>query len=671
MNKSKSLLAVLSTCSILSLAGSAIGAEPAPKITDWTDWGGDTGRTHYSPLSQINTKNVSQLKPVWIYDPGTVGRGWENTPLLIDGILYVSDAKKGDIVALEPETGKELWRNKATRDLQKIRGLTYWAGTGSMKPRLLLLREGHVQGLDLKSGQPVSDWPADGFVVGLPSNDPQAGDDPAAGRAGRGGGNNGGTNSSPGVVYKNLLIVSGSSGFNPGPGVPADTRAYDLRNGQLVWHNGAIAGRDGNPGPADSWGPKTDQVRGSGSWGILSLDQKSGTVYVGTDSAGPDYTGIWRPGDNKWSDSTIALDAATGKMKWAFQTHHHDLFDYDTMSAPTVTEVKKGGQTIPLVVQTTKPGMMWIFDARDGKPLYGYEERPVAQSQVPGEHSSPTQPFTLGPPPLGQMSIDRDHLSQLSPQAHAECLKVWDEQHLQNAGPFTPPFPSGMTVYIPGSSGAVSWGGVSIDPKLQYAITNVTNIPVMNSFGQNPTGTDAIGNNGWRTIGNFTRFADSKGRPCIGGRIGELVAVNLATGKIAWRVPMGTLEDDYGQKGKESGAPNIGPSIVTAGGLIFIGAAADERFHVYDTKTGKLLWQTKMSASGVAGPLTYMGKDGRQYVVIAAGGPGTAQYRTDPQWGYHQTLVAFAIPRKGEKPIDIVTPYPKRMPNPGETFSPQ
>jgi quinoprotein glucose dehydrogenase len=228
-----------------------------------------------------------------------------------------------------------------------------------------------------------------------------------------------------------------------------------------------------------------------------------------------------------------------------------------------------------------------------------------------------------------------------------------------------------MTVYIPGSSGAISWGGVSIDPKLQYAITNVTNIPVMNSFGQNPTGTDAIGNNGWRTIGNFTRFADSNGRPCIGGRIGELVAVNLATGEIAWRVPMGTLEDEYGQKGKESGAPNIGPSIVTGGGLIFIGAAADERFHVYDTKTGKLLWQTKMSASGVAGPLTYMGKDGRQYVVIAAGGPGTAQYLTKPQWGYHQTLVAFALPRKGEKPIDIVTPYPKRMPNPGETFSPQ
>ena len=659
------LLALMATAGMVAFAGAGRAAD-AP--TEWKDWGGDAGRTHYSTLNQITPANVSQLKPVWIYDPGQTGRGWENTPLLIDGMLYVSDAGTGDIVALEPETGKQIWRSKATIETSRVRGLTYWPGNGTMKPRIILLRGGRMTGLDIKTGQPVTDWPATGYTVTLPLIGPTP--EPVAGRRG-GGGGGGGTNSSPGVVYKNYIILTNSSGFQPGNGLPGDVRAYDLRNGNLVWHNSSIAGRDGNPGPADSWGPNTATVRGSGSWGILSLDEKTGTVYVPTDSAAPDYTGIWRPGDDKWSDSTIALDAETGKMKWAFQTHHHDLFDYDSMAAPAVTEITKNGQKIPLVVQTTKPGMMWIFDARDGKPVYGFEERPVMQSKVPNEHSSPTQPFPLGPPPLGRMTISRDTLSQLSPEANATCKAAWDKQQMQNGGPFTPPFINGTTVYLPGSSGAISWGGVSVNPDLQYAFTNVTNIPVLTQYGQNPTKTDAIGNEGWRTIGNFTRFADKFGRPCIDGRIGEMVAVDLTTGKIAWRVPLGTLEDEYPETGKASGAPNIGPSIATKSGLVFIGATADERFRAFDAKTGKVLWQTRMAASGVAGPMTYMGKDGRQYVVIAAGGPGTAAYMTDPQWGYRQTMVAFALPRPGDKPVDIITPYPKRMPNPGERWTAQ
>ena len=175
-------------------------------------------------------------------------------------------------------------------------------------------------------------------------------------------------------------------------------------------------------------------------------------------------------------------------------------------------------------------------DARTGEPIHGYEERPVAQSQVPGEKSSLTQPFPLGPPALARMTISRDTLSQLSPEANATCKAEWDRLKMQNAGPFTPPFPTGTTVYLPGSSGAINWGGATINPDLGYAFTNVTNIPVTTSFGQNTTGTDAIGNNGWRTVGNFTRFADKFGRPCIDGRIGEFVAVNIATGKIVWRV---------------------------------------------------------------------------------------------------------------------------------------
>jgi quinoprotein glucose dehydrogenase len=656
-------LGLMATAGAAALATPGMAATARP--TEWKAWGGDSARNHYSPLTQITPANVANLKPAWVYDPGATGRGWENEPLLIDGTLYISDAGSGDVVALEPETGKEIWRFKATQRQPRVRGLTYWPGDGKMRPRFVLLRQGRMFGLDIKTGQLVADWPATGINVTLPSTAAAA---PGAAAGGRGeGGGGAGTNSSPGLIYKNYIILANSGGFRRVPGVPGDPRAYDLRTGELVWRTRLIPAA-GEPG-GDSWGPETQNVTGGGSWGILSLDEKTGTVYMPTDSAGPDYVGIWRPGDNKWADSTVALDAETGKIKWAFQTHHHDIFDWDSMAAPAVTEINRNGEKIPAVVQTTKLGMMWIFDARNGKPIHGYEERPVAQSNVPGERSSPTQPFTIGPPPLGRMSITRDTLSTLSPEANATCKAQWDAEKMQNAGPFTPPFLEGATIYLPGSSGAINWGGATINPDLGYAFTNVTNIPVMTRFGTG--GSLAEGNNGYRTVGNFTRFADKYGRPCIDGRHGELVAVELATGKIAWKVPLGTLEDEYGEAGKATGTTNIGPSLATKSGLLFIGATADERFRAFDARTGKELWTTKMSASGVAGPMTYVGKHGRQYVVIAAGGPGTAAYRTDPQWGYRQTLVAFALPRPGDKPVDIVGPYPKRMPGPDEDWTPQ
>jgi quinoprotein glucose dehydrogenase len=669
-------------CAALGSAGIAPVAQSTSRATEWTVWGGDAAQTHFSTLTQITPANVAQLKPVWIYNPGTTGRGWQNTPLLIDGMLYISDPT-GDIVALDPTNGDPLWRWKSPQRVPRVRGLAYWPGDGQMQPRLLATRSGRVLGFDLKTGVPVTDWPNGGFNLGFPAADGTV----AAG----------GTNSSPPLIYKNMIVTATGSFL---PGSNGGVRAFDLRTGKLLWHTRLVPAA-GEPG-SESWGRDVKDIGGGGSWGILSVDERSGTIFVPTDSPGPDYVGIWRPGDNKWADSTVALDAETGKVKWAFQTHHHDIFDWDSMAAPTVTEITRNGQRIPVVVQTTKLGMMWIFDAATGRPLHGFEERPVAKSLVPNEPSSPTQPFTIAPPPLGRMTVTRDTLSKLSPEANATCTEQWDRLKMQNAGPFTPAFPTGTTVFLPGSSGAINWGGVSVNPELGYAFTNVTNIPVYNTLVQDGAGGGGGGrggggggrggaagggergngggggrgggvdNQGWRTVGNFTRFADKFGRPCIDGRHGELVAVELATGKIAWRVPLGTLEDEYGAAGKESGATNIGPSLATRSGLVFIGATADERFRAFDAKTGKMLWETKMSASGVAGPMTYVGRDGRQYVVIAAGGPGTAAYLTNPQWGYRQLLVAFAIPRPGERTIDIVTPYPKRMPvGSQEVWTPQ
>ena len=652
------LAAIGATACASALAASMnSAAAQSGKTTDWKDWGGDAARTHFSALNQITAANVSRLKPAWVWDPGTFGRSWQITPLLIDGLLIVSESGTSDVVALQPESGREVWRHKAPpgRSIDR-RGFGYWAGDGKMPARIVVLWGLNMYGLIPKTGAFVTDWPTTGYDIGLPNP------------ADASGGGGGVWAASPPIIYKNLIIVSGASGFLPEPAQPADPHAVDLRTGKRVWTARLIPG-PGQPG-ADSWGPGTQKVVGSGTWGIMALDEKTGTVYTPTDSGSPDLVGIWRPGDNIGANSTFAIDALTGKIKWGFQNHHHDIFDQDTMAPPTPVEITKDGRKIKVVVQTTKQGMMWIIDDKTGKPLYPFEERPVPQSEVPGEHSSPTQPFTLFPPPLAQLTIARDNLSTLSSHSNADCKAVWDRNGLKDGGPFLPPAKDGAwTVMNTGAIGGIDWGGASIDLDRGYAVTNVVNMPTMIRV---TNGANAVkGNDGYRSSAGYTRFSDSEGRTCAGGRHGELVAVNLATGTIVWNVPLGALDVEYGEHAKDIGATNIGPSLVTRGGVVFIGAATDDRFHAYDTATGRLLWQTKMSASSNAGPMTYIGNDGRQYVVIAAGGPGNARRRsTTDNFAFHQTLVAFALPKPGSTEIDITTPYPKRDPKPGDVIGP-
>jgi glucose dehydrogenase len=639
-----------------ALINTAMG-QSISRPTEWKDWGGDAARTHYSALNQITAGNVAQLKPVWVWDGGQLGRSWEITPLLIDGLLYITENQTGDIIALEPETGKQVWRSKAPVTVGRIdrRGLAYWAGDGTMKPRIIAIWGHAMFGLDLKTGALSADWPASGLDIGLPN--------PAAG--GKIGG--GVMASSPPVIYKNLFITTAASGFLPPPAQPSDPHANDLRTGKLVWTARMIPGA-GEAG-GNSWGPETQHVVGSGAWGILALDEASGTVYVPTDSGSPDYVGIWRPGDNDGTGSTVALDAETGKVKWRFQNLHHDIFDLDTNAAPTPVEIAKDGKSTKVVVQATKQGMIWILDAATGKPIHPFEERPVAQSQIAGEKSAATQPFTILPPPLLPATVSRDHLSQLSPLANTECKALWDARNLHDVGPFSPPVKDGAWgIMSIGAIGGVDWGGVAIDPERGYAIVNVANMPTMITVTKTEEGVK--NNGGLRSNSGNVRFADNGGRSCNGGRQGELVAVNLASGDIEWRAPLGSVEDEYGAGAKDMGAATIGPTLVTRGGIVFA-PASDDRFHAYDSRrNGKLLWETRMAASANAGPMTYMGKDGRQYVVIAAGGPGNSR-RPSPRESflYHQTLVAFALPRPGDKPVDIVTPYPRRALQPGESLA--
>jgi glucose dehydrogenase len=631
-------------------------AAMAQPSTEWKDWGGDAARTHYSALDQINAVNVSGLKPAWVWDGGQFGRSWEITPLLIDGLLYISENQTGDIIALEPETGRQVWRSKAPVPVGRLdrRGLAYWAGDGTMKPRIVALWGHTMFGFDLKTGALSADWPAIGLDIGL-SN-------PAAG--GRIGG--GVFAASPPIIYKNLIITTAATGFLPPPAQPSDPHANDLRTGKLVWTARLIPGAN-EPG-GNSWGPETQNVVGSGAWGILALDAASGTVYVPTDSGSPDYVGIWRPGDNAGTGSTIALDAQTGKVKWRFQNLHHDIFDLDTNAAPAPVEIARNGKRIKVVVQATKQGMIWVLDASTGQPVFPFEERPVAQSQIAGEKSATTQPFTILPPPLLPATVSRDHLSHLSDQANAECKALWDARNLHDVGPFSVPVKdSAWGIMSIGAIGGVDWGGVSIDPERGLAIANIANMPTMITVTRTENGVK--GNGGLRSDSGNVRFADNGGRSCNGGRQGELVAVNLASGGIEWRVPLGSLEEEYGAGARDMGATSIGPTLVTRGGIVFA-AASDGRFHAYDSRRGKLLWETKMAASANAGPMTYMGKDGRQYVVVAVGGPGNAR-RPSPRESflYHQTLVAFALPRPGDKPVDIVTSYPPHALQPGESLA--
>ena len=376
----------------------SVSAQSNAQPTEWKIWGGDPAQTHFSPLTQITPANVGQLKPVWVYNPGTTGRGWENTPLLIDGLLYISDPT-GDIVALDPTNGDPVWRWKSPLRVPRVRGLAYWAGDGTMKPRIIATRSGRVLGFDLKTGVPVTDWPDGGFNFGFPQPD---------GTSQRG---------------RHELVAAAHlqehhrqrRGQLPARQSGRRARIRSAHRQARVEHAPRARGR---ASPAATVGDETRRrSAGGGGWGILSVDERTGTIFMPTDSPGPDYVGIWRPGDNKWANSTVALDAETGKIKWAFQTHHHDLFDWDSMAAPSFTEITRNGQRIPVVVQTTKLGMMWIFDARTGEPIHGFEEKPVAQSRVPNEKSSPTQPFTISPPPLGRMSMTRDDLTKISPES--------------------------------------------------------------------------------------------------------------------------------------------------------------------------------------------------------------------------------------------------------------
>ena len=598
----------------------------AQDAADWPAYGRDAGGTKYSPLDQVNSKNVGALVRAWTYHTADPGATWENTPIVVGNVMYFA-TQKNRVVALEPETGKELWTyDPKSTHIAEHRGVSYWPGDSRTKPRIILATEARLIALDAKSGLPALDF-GDNGQVNLRAG--VADDYPSAQYA----------ITSPPAIYKGLILLGPSTQEGPSKGPSGDPRAFDARTGKLVWRFHAVP-RPGEPGN-DTWGPDGWKDRsGPSSWGAMTIDAERGLVFIPLGNPADSFYGGDRKGTNLYANSIVALEAATGKLRWYFQTVHHDLFDYDMAAPPalieaTTMEANKPGKRVPAVVEFSKNGLLYVLDRLTGKPVWGVEERPVPASDVPGEAAWPTQPFPLKPPPLTRLSMTKEKVSNISPESHAYCLEQFEK--FKTLGPFTPFSVKEPRLVFPSSMGGADWAGVSYDPKLGYIFANASNL---GQTGQ-MVATDPGSPMPYRNQGAYARFMDKEGYPCNQPPWGELSAVDSHTGDVVWRVPLGSYDELEAKGMKNTGAINLGGSIATAGGVLFIAATADGKFRAFDSRTGKELWVTKLDSIGNATPITYRARNGKQYVVIVAGGPG--HLRGSPIRP-SDAVIAFALP---------------------------
>jgi glucose dehydrogenase len=609
---------------ILVAASSAFAfSQITPQKGDWPVYGHDAAGTRYSPLKQVNTANVSRLQRAWTYHTGEKGRSLESTPICVNDTLYFSTQNQ-NVVALDPTTGKELWKysNPNPRGSES-RGVAYWAGDKQTPPRILFgTGNGQLIELDAKTGMLVLSFGDRGIVdlrAGIADGYPKANY----------------AISSPPVIYRDVVIVGPSTQESGSVGPSGEPRGFDVRTGKQLWafHTVPQPGEDGN----DTWGENGWKNRaGPSQWGLDTVDTELGLVFLPVGNAADSFYGADRKGSDLYSNSVIALDALTGKLRWYYQMVHHDLWDYDMNAPPALIEVKRNGQTIPALAETNKTSLLFILDRRTGKPIFGVEERPVPKGDTPGEWYSPTEPFPVKPPPLSRTTMTRDDISRRTPEAEKFCSE-WLSR-LRFGGLYTP---FGMTpsLSMPGTMGGGNWGGVSFDPQLGYIFVNTSSLGTVGQMAPAAPGAALP----YHNLGGYTRFIDQDGYPCQQPPWGEMTAVNANTGDIVWRKPLGSYDELEAQGLKNTGAPNIGGSIATAGGLVFIAATTDSKFRAFDSRTGEELWVVKLDASGTTVPMTYLGSDGKQYVLVAAGGTNRFRMIANTADKSSDALIAFAI----------------------------
>lgn len=615
----------------------AVASSLADNAGDWPRYNRDLAGSRHSPLRQIHTGNVGLLRQVWTYTlgehptAGSISGGSELTPIVVDGLMYITTPNA--IVALTPETGEEVWRRVLEDRVPSRRGLTYWPGERDIAPRIFVTSGSALMAFDAQTGDVASDFGEAGEVR-MPVR----------------------YDSAP-TLFENKLFVGSNS-------PPGSVRAYDVVTGAEAWVFESVPKR----GELGNYTWKDDAWMGNSGalhWPFsMTIDVRTRTLYSVFDSPGPfDYYGGDRPGDNLFGNSVVALAVDDGRRKWHFQVVHHDIWDYDLPSPPGLLDVEIGGRTMPVLAIAAKTGFMYLLDRRTGTPIFGIEEHPVPASNVPGEVASPTQPIPVKPPPIARVSFSPDEVvtaEDTNAEHAALCQSLARRSgELVNEGPFTPYVfggeggPRRSTMLFPGSVGGANWGGTASDPSLGYVFVNTMDEASMGWVERSPDGSRLPFRRN-SVVGPTSRFQAFEGDPergniagagedawpCQTPPWGHLVAVDAATGDIAWKVPLG-ITDALPEDRQRTGRLNMGGPITTAGGLIFIGASNDRRFRAFASATGEELWVTRLKMSAHAVPVTYLGRDGAQYVAVTASGAAAIDNPSPPD---ADEIVVFALP---------------------------
>ncbi len=679
-------------------------AGTAQKQVGWIAYNGGKDNAHYSPLTQITPESVSQLKQVWRFDAGTSG-GLQTNPLVVDGTLYAYTTAL-QVVALSAATGEKRWSfDSGITAPQPSRGFSWWSD--GREKRLYAFIMNYVYAINPEDGKPIPSFGEQGRIdlrkdlgveefQGLPV-----------------------VATTPGVIFHNLLIV----GFRTAETKPAargDIRAYDVKTGKLQWSFHTIP-HPGEPGyetwPAGAW----QKAGAANNWSGMALDEKRGIVYVPTGSAASDFYGADRAGKNLYANTLLALDAATGKLLWHFQGVHHDIWDRDFPSPPTLLTVVHEGKKIDAIAQPTKQGFLFVLDRVTGKPVFPIEERSFPTSDIEGETTSPTQPVSTMPAPYARQELTESILSARTPEVHEQVLKEF--RAMKGGGLFVPMSLNKQTIVFPGFDGGAEWGGSAVTPA-GVLILNANDIPwtggltkakanaspgetvyqsqcafchgkerkgdppefpslvdvggrlsereieqrIHGGSGRMPSFPGLTGEKLRALLGYLTgtedtkspatgrelaskgvdeapyqftgyrKFQDKEGYPAVQPPWGTLNAIDLNTGKYLWRVPLGEYPELVKQGMPNTGSEGYGGPVVTAGGVVFIGATIyDRKLRAFDARTGKLLWSAELPYAGTATPATYS-VNGKQYVVIAASG---ARDKSGPQGAAY---IAFALP---------------------------
>ena len=598
---------------VLVGSGCAQQEVEAPTHVDWPMYRGDLGGTGYSPLTQITTGNVANLTQGWRYslrsDPSTAadagqGGGREPnsqvTPIVVGDVMYLPAVDR--VVALDPATGAEIWRHSVVDGAPSRRGVAYWRGENGTPPRVIFTAGRRLVALDAATGTPAVGFGQSGEIdMVIPYN-------------------------SVPLVYENIVVVGANTPRGAIGGI-GNARAFDARTGAKMWEFSSVP-QPGSIGH-DTWEGDSWQGRlGANAWPFyFTMDERRGHLYLPLASPIPFAYGGDRAGANLFANSLVAVDIRTGEYVWHFQTIHHDLWDHDPPAAPVLFDVQRDGGIVPALGVTTKSGYLYILDRETGDPVFGVEERAVPQSEVPGEQTFPTQPIPVNPPALARFSYEPADLvsaEDTSPEHAAACADLVESLgEIYNAGAFTPwvyraeGASDRTTLLFPGLVGGHNWGGGAFDPNSGYVFVFSQDLGSLGWMEDAPEGSLLPYQRGGPRPSNFdVRIGDAR-LPCQKPPWGRLTAVDASTGDVVWQESIGITEQLPADR-QNTGRPGRAAAIVTGGGVLFLASTDDNRLRALDATTGRELWVSRMDRRGNANPMTYLGADGRQYVVVVA-----------------------------------------------------